>query len=190
MTNEDHQKFLISDLLAEQGFSEEKINAKLAKYEEAGLLEDEAKSAHEKLIELQKTKKVQLIENQKKVNLERETKLKEKTEAFKKNILETTEIAGFKLKPGEQQELLDYMSKPVKEGKTRMQLEYDEDTQMKMAFFMKRKFDFKDVEAKATTKATIKLKEIVGRATDPNLKTKGAVVPREEKDEENGTVIH
>lgn len=190
LTNENHQKFLIADLLAEQGFSEEKIEAKLAKYEEAGLLEDEAKSAHEKLIELSKNKRVKLIEDQKKVNLERETKLKEKTEAFRKKVTETTEIAGFKLKPGEQQELLDYMSKPVKEGKTRMQLEYDEDTQMKMAFFMKRKFDFKDVEAKATTKATIKLKEVVSRSTDPNLKTKGAVVPREEKDEENGTVIH
>lgn len=190
LTNEDHQKFLIADLLAEQGFSEEKIEAKLAKYEEAGLLEDEAKSAHEKLIELSKSKRVKLIEDQKKVNFERETKLKEKTESFKKKVLEITEIAGIKLKPGEAQELLDYMSKPVKEGKTRMQLEYDDDTQMKMALFMKRKFNFKDIEAKATTKATIKLKEIVSRSTDPNLKTKGAVVPREERGDENGTEIH
>lgn len=190
LTDEDHQRYLISDFLAEQGLSDDKIKAKLAKYEEAGLLEDEAKSAHEELIKLQKSRKVQVIENQKKIALERENDLKTRTDAFKKKVTEIKEIAGFQLKPGEQQILLDYMTKPVKEGKTKMQIEYDEDTQLKMAYFMMKKFDFKEVEKKAITKATIKLKEVVNRVTDTNLNTKGVVVPKEEKEDESSDVIH
>lgn len=182
LTDETHQKYLIEDWLAEQGFEQDEIKTKLEKYEEAGILEDEAKTAHSKLIKLQKKKREQLIENQKQETERRKQEFQTKTEGFKKKVLETKEIAGFQLKSGEEKTLLDYMTRPVKEGKTQLQLDYDEETQLKMAYFMMKKFNFKDVEKKAETKATIKLKEAVSRATDPNLKTKGTTVPKDEEE--------
>lgn len=132
MTDENHQKFVIEDWLTEQGFSAEKIKSRLEKYEEAGLIEDEAKAAHEKLVELQKKKRETLLKEQKAENDRRQTEMKSRTEGFKKRVLETKEVAGIELKKGEQEKLLEYMTKPVKEGKTQLQLDYDDEAQLKI----------------------------------------------------------
>jgi hypothetical protein len=184
LTDETHQKFVIEDYLAEQGLSEDKIKAKIAKYEEAGLLEEESKTAHERLVELQKRKKEEAVRKQNEVIEARKNNLKTRAEDLKKKVLESKDIAGFELKQGEQQRLLDYMTKPVQDGKTQLQLDYNDDAQLKMAYFLMKKFDFKEVEKKAVTKASIKLKKAVDTAKDTNLNTKGAGSPREKKEDE------
>jgi hypothetical protein len=124
---------------------------------------------------------------------ERAAKIKKYTDArklenerkvtdFKTKVLETKEIAGFKLADGEQAELFDYIMKPVKDGKTQMQLDYNDEAQLKIALLMKRKFDFSTVQTKAQTKATIKLKEAINRTKDTAAKAKGTTVARKEED--------
>jgi DNA-binding transcriptional MerR regulator len=188
--NEQFQKYLLEDLLTEQGFSPEKIQSKIDKYEEAGLLKEEAETAKEKLVELQKKKREDLLKTQKLENDKKISDAKTRTENIKNKILGAKEIAGFPLTQGEQNNLVDYMMKPVKEGKTQLQLDYDDEAQLKMAYFLMKKFDFSTVQKKATTKATIKLKEAVSRVNDPNLKPKGSVVTREEKEEESSSKIY
>lgn len=189
LTNEDHQKYIIQDWLTEQGFEEEEIEKKIAKYEEAGLIEDEAKTAHKRLVNIQK-KRIELkIEEDKKARETQKLNAQAKAEEFKKKVLGVTKIAGFDLKPGEAEKLYNYMSKPIKDGKTGLQLEYDEESQLKFAYLQMRKFEFKDLETKAETKNTIKLKKILNQGTDPNLKTKGSVGAREEEEDSSSTNI-
>lgn len=53
-------------LLAEKGFNEKQIARKIEKYEDAGILEDEAEDALEAMKEIEETKKEQLLEDQRK----------------------------------------------------------------------------------------------------------------------------
>ena len=53
-------------LLKEKGFNAKQIDKKISKYEDAGLLEDEAQDAIEDLKEIREEKKKQLLEDQQK----------------------------------------------------------------------------------------------------------------------------
>lgn len=182
LTLPTHQQYLVEDWLEAQGYTEDERAAKIKKYTDAGLLEDEAKEAQTKLIALQERKKNDLIAAQKKAADARKLENERKVTDFKTKVLETKEIAGFKLADGEQSELFDYIMKPVKDGKTQMQLDYNDEAQLKIALLMKRKFDFSTIQAKAQTKATIKLKEAINRTKDTAAKAKGTTVARKEED--------
>nr|DAJ18176.1 MAG TPA: hypothetical protein [Podoviridae sp. ctY3D12] len=64
--NEINQKIVVKELLKEKGYSAKSIEKKLTKYEEAGILEDEAIDALEELREIKDKKKEQLLVNQQK----------------------------------------------------------------------------------------------------------------------------
>jgi hypothetical protein len=64
--DETNQKLVVKQLLKEKGFSTKKIDKLVSRYEEAGLLEDEAQDALEDLKEIKEERKKQLLEDQKK----------------------------------------------------------------------------------------------------------------------------
>ena len=55
--DEGNQKIIVRELLKEKGFSNKQIEKKISKYEDAGLLEDEAEDALEDLKEIRQQKK-------------------------------------------------------------------------------------------------------------------------------------
>ena len=61
--DETNQKLIVKQLLKEKGFSTKKIDKLVSRYEEAGLLEDEALDALEDLKEIKEEKKKQLLED-------------------------------------------------------------------------------------------------------------------------------
>jgi hypothetical protein len=61
--DEGNQKLLVKQLLKEKGFSDKQIAKKISKYEDAGLLEEEAEDALEDLKEINEKKKQELLEN-------------------------------------------------------------------------------------------------------------------------------
>lgn len=66
MEDESNQKLVVKQFLKEKGISAKQIENKISKYEEAGLLEDEAQDALESLKEIKEDKKEQLLLEQKK----------------------------------------------------------------------------------------------------------------------------
>jgi hypothetical protein len=66
LEDENNQKIVVKQLLKEKGFSDKQIDKKISKYEDAGLLEDEAQDAIEDLKEINEQKKEQLLQEQKK----------------------------------------------------------------------------------------------------------------------------
>lgn len=122
--NEVNQKLVIKELLKEKGFSNKQIEKKISKYEDAGLLEDEAEDALEALIEIKATKKEQLLANQQK---EAEEAKKRQQEFFSNVVTEIkgmNSIYGVTIPEKDKKELLDYIFKPDAEGKTRYQKDY------------------------------------------------------------------
>ena len=57
LEDENNQKSIVKLLLREKGFNEKQIDKKIQKYEDAGLLEDEAEDALEDLKEIKEQKK-------------------------------------------------------------------------------------------------------------------------------------
>lgn len=122
--NEVNQKLVIKELLKEKGFSNKQIEKKISKYEDAGLLEDEAEDALEALVEIKAAKKEQLLANQQK---EAEEAKKRQQEFFSNVVTEIkgmNSIYGVAIPEKDKKELLDYIFKPDAEGKTRYQKDY------------------------------------------------------------------
>lgn len=122
--DETNQKLVVKQLLKEKGFSTKKIDKLVSRYEEAGLLEDEAQDALEDLKEIKEERKKQLLEDQKKAYREQ----LQRQQQFYNNVV--SEIKGLKNIRGitvpekDKKVLMDYILKPDTDGKTKYQKDY------------------------------------------------------------------
>lgn len=122
--DENNQKAVIRQLLKEKGFSSKQIDKKLTKYEDAGLLEDEAQDAVEDLKEIREEKKKQLLADQERVFKQ----YKKQQQEFYNNVVEEIKdlknIRGIAIPEKDKKELIDYIFKPGADGKTKYQNDY------------------------------------------------------------------
>lgn len=127
MDNEDNQKIVIREFLKEKGFSTARIDKQLSKYEDAGLLEDEAQDALEDLKEIKQQKKEQLLQEQKKAY---DTYRKQQQEFYENVVGEIKglkNIRGIAIPEKDKKDLIDYIFKPDSDGKTKYQKDYSKD---------------------------------------------------------------
>lgn len=118
------QKAVVRMLLKEKGFNAKQIDKKISKYEDAGLLEDEAQDAIEDLKEIREEKKKQLLEDQQK-----QAKLAQrKQQEFFNNVMNEIKgmdnIYGIAIPEKDKKALLEYIFKPNSQGVTRYQEDY------------------------------------------------------------------
>lgn len=122
--DEANQKLVVKQLLKEKGFSTKKIDKLVSRYEEAGLLEDEAQDALEDLKEIKEEKKKQLLENQKKayqIQLQRQQQFYDNVVSEIKGL---KNIRGITVPEKDKKVLMDYILKPDTDGKTKYQKDY------------------------------------------------------------------
>lgn len=122
--DETNQKLVVKQLLKEKGFSTKKIDKLVSRYEEAGLLEDEAQDALEDLKEIKEEKKKQLLEDQKKtyqVQLQRQQQFYDNVVSEIKGL---KNIRGITVPEKDKKVLMDYILKPDTDGKTKYQKDY------------------------------------------------------------------
>lgn len=122
--NEVNQKLVIKEFLKEKGFSSKQIDKKLTKYEDAGLLEDEATDALEALRDIREQKKQQLLEQQEKSANELKKRQQEYFNSVVTEIKGMDNIRGIKIPQKDKQALLEYIFKPTADGKTQYQKDY------------------------------------------------------------------
>lgn len=122
--SEDNQKAVIKEYLKEKGLSKTQIDKKLTRYEDAGVLEDEATDALEALRDIREQKKEQLLAQQQKAA----TEAKKRQQEFFNNVV--TEIKGMDSIYGvaipekDKKALLDYIFRPDADGMTKYQKDY------------------------------------------------------------------
>ena len=122
--NEMNQKLVIKEFLKEKGFSSKQIEKKLTKYDEAGLLEDEATDALEALREIREDRKEQLLANQQK---QAEMAEKQQQEFFTNVVSEIkgmNSIYGIDIPEKDKRALLEYIFKADANGVTKYQKDY------------------------------------------------------------------
>lgn len=124
LDEESNQKAVVKMLLKEKGFSSKQIDKKISKYEDAGLLEDEAQDAIEDLKEIRDQKKEQLLKEQKKQH----EQYQEQQRAFYTNVVDEIKglknIRGIAIPEKDKKVLIDYILKPDADGRTKYQKDY------------------------------------------------------------------
>lgn len=124
LEEEVNQRIVVKELLKEKGFSAKQIDKKLAKYEDAGILEDEATDALEDLKEIKEKRKEELLEQQKKQAEE----AKKQQQTFFNNVVTEIKgmdsIYGIEIPDKDKRLLLEYIFKPDANGITKYQRDY------------------------------------------------------------------
>lgn len=118
------QKAVVRMLLKEKGFSSTRIDKMITKYEDAGILEDEAQDAIEDLKEIKESKKKQLLEEQQK----QAQAVKRQQQEFFNNVMNEIKgmdsIYGIAIPEKDKKALLEYIFKPNSKGVTKYQEDY------------------------------------------------------------------
>lgn len=122
--DETNQKLVVKQLLKEKGFSTKKIDKLVSRYEEAGLLEDEAQDALEDLKEIKEERKKQLLEDQKKAYHEQLQRQQQFYDNVVSEIKGLKNIRGITVPEKDKKVLMDYILKPDTDGKTKYQKDY------------------------------------------------------------------
>ena len=124
LDEETNQKAVVKMWLKEKGFSSKQIERKISKYEDAGLLEDEAHDAIEDLKEIREQKKEQLLKEQEKAHKQ----YQEQQRAFYTNVVDEIKglknIRGIAIPEKDKKVLIDYILKPDADGRTKYQKDY------------------------------------------------------------------
>lgn len=140
MENSFDQKKVLSEHLINQGYSEARIGKMLKRYEDAGVLEEEASDALELLKDYNTKSKQKLLEEQQKSALVAEEQQQKFVGAVEDSIKNLDNIRGVKISHADRKELLDYILVPDREGYTKYQRDYMGDIKnlLESAYFTKK----------------------------------------------------
>jgi len=137
--NEFNQKIVLKEHLKNQGYSEAQIDRRISRYDNAGVLEDEAGDALEMLKEYNDKAQTRLLDDQK----NEAERIKNEQLSFITNVEDNVKglesIRGVKISEKDRQELLDYVLKTDSSGMTQYQKEYMSDIKnlVESAYFTK-----------------------------------------------------
>jgi hypothetical protein len=159
------QKKLVADWLYTQDFSDDEIESKIKKYEDALILEDEAKTALKKLKAYEAKYQEQLKVDTERKKMAAQDQYNQMLKQIETDIMSSEEIIpGIQLSKEEKKKVYDAYTKQDSSRKTQLMkaLETDPQAWYKITQFMVlMNGNLKDVEKKLTTKATKKVKETV-----------------------------
>ena len=137
--DEGNQKLVLREFLKEKGYNSKQIDKKLTKYEDAGLLEDEAEDALEALKEIREDKKQQLLKNQEKQAKERMVRQQQYFNSVVNEIKGMDSIRGVKIPEKEKRVLIEYIFKPDADGQTQFHKDWSKSVKnlIETAYFTK-----------------------------------------------------
>ena len=124
ITDENNQKKVITALYKEKGWDAARITKKLERYEDAGVLEDEAEEAVELLKKIEAEKKEALLEGQKKTAEEAKQKQQKFYGDVVNEIKGLSDIRGIKISKDDRARLAEYIFKYDSNGVTQYQKDY------------------------------------------------------------------
>lgn len=157
-TDESNQKQIVKILLVEKGYNEKQINKKLEKYEDAGILEDEAEDALEEMKEISEKKKEELLKNQKKQNEQRIANQQKFFNDVVGEINNMDNVRGIKIPEKDKKALLTYIFKTDANGRTQYQKDYSKSVKnlIESAYFTMKGDTLLDTAKKMGTSSAIK----------------------------------
>lgn len=124
MDDEINQKAVVRDYLRISGYDEESINSKIEKYENAGLLEDEARDYAEQLQRIEEQQIKQLQQQQERDRQLQEQQAVEFAKNLNDSITHLDNIRGIKIPKEDRVALYNYVTKVDADGLTQYQKDF------------------------------------------------------------------
>ena len=174
------QKDIMKAYLRAQEYEDSEIEAKIEKYEENLLLEDEASHALKKLVKIEQRQKDKMLEEAKNKKANYEKQYEERLTNFKNSVMGKEEIIkGIPVTKEQREAIIDLTTKPVaitKDGVPitalkKMELE-DPDFLIKLAYMASLNWDLSTIQRKANTEAVRKVKKGVDSDKSGDLPSK------------------
>lgn len=163
LTSETDQKAIVAENLRNQGYKDEYIKKRLERYENAGILEDEAEEAVELVKTFREKEQEKLLIEQKKMQQDYEKQQQKFITDVQDSIESIKDVRGIPVSSTDKKKLLNYMFKVGADGLTQYQKDYNKDFTknfIESAFLtMNGDSAFSRVEKKAKTDAAKALKQ-------------------------------
>lgn len=183
-TDEDSVKELLKMYLVAQGENEEEVDIEdeyLSLSTSPKLLEAQINRAVKFLSSKQENEindKSKLLQERQKLEREKlELENQKKYEGFKQKVTSIKTLKGLSINQEEATQLFDYMTKPVKNGKTQAELAQTDEDLFLLEYIKMKGIDLGALARKANTEATKQTKKILTRQS---LEDKGITIKRED----------
>ena len=156
--DQELQRALVRDLLYRGGWDQDKINAKVQRYVDSGVLEAEAMDAHSSLMQIQKREKENYVKQVKADNAKKVEMHNQWLSDLEKHITDKEEvISGISITPKQRKELYSNITRVDKDGKNAIMKarEADPEFDLKVAYMATiLNWDLSALKRTSKTKAT------------------------------------
>ena len=163
--DESNQKAVVRELLKRSGYSDEKINRRIERFEDADMLEEEAEDALDRLKEIHQKELEDAEQQQLAYQKEQEQQAQEFFTSVSKGIDKLTNIRGISVPKDDRKALYDYIFKTDATGQSQYQKDFNKNLTKNLieSAYFTMKGDALITEAQKTgeTSATKKLKSIL-----------------------------
>lgn len=149
--DERQQEQIVSAELRLKGYSNEDIQAEIEDFKTGGILENKAKRALGTLKKHQETERANLIKRQEEDNQKAFEEAENFWNGINQTITKSTQFKGFKIPEVDKSKFFDYLSKPVKDGKSQRDLsveQADVETRLAIDYLLYKGFNINDLVAK------------------------------------------
>lgn len=169
MEDEVNQKAVIRELLKHSNYTDEQINKKISRYEEADMLYEESEDALDQLKNIRKTELEEATRKQEEIVRQQEEQSKAFFDSVSKGINELTDIRGIAVPKEDRNALFDYIFKVDNTGLSQYQKDFNSNLSKNLIesayFTMKADALIDKAEKKGESSAAEKLRKIMRHST-------------------------
>ena len=169
MEDEVNQKAVIRELLKHSNYSDEQINKKIARYEEADMLMEESEDALDRLKQIRKNELEEATRQQEELARQQEEQSKAFFDSVSKEINSLTDIRGIAIPKEDRKALFDYIFKVDQSGMSQYQKDFNENLSKNLIesayFTMKADALISGAEKKGESSAAEKLRKMLRHTT-------------------------
>lgn len=123
--DESNQKAVVRDYMKLQGFSDEQINRRIERFEDADMLEEEATDAVEMLKNIQEQQLQQVAAQQERERIAQEERARQFMTDLNSSIASLDNIRGIAVPKEDRKRLLDYITRTDADGLTQYQKDFN-----------------------------------------------------------------
>ena len=165
MEDEVNQKAVIRELLKYGNYSDEQINKKISRYEDADMLYEESEDALDRLKQIRKQEVEDAAKQQEELAKQQEAQQKAFFDSVTKDINSLTDIRGIAIPKEDRRALFDYIFKVDQNGMSQYQKDFNENLSKNLIesayFTMKADALISKAEKKGESSAADKLRKML-----------------------------
>ena len=165
MEDETNQKAVIRELLKHSNYTDEQINKKISRYEDADMLYEESEDALDRLKQIRQAELEEATRKQQEAIREQEAQSKAFFDAVSKDINNLTDIRGIAIPKEDRRALFDYIFKVDQTGMSQYQKDFNQNLSKNLIesayFTMKADALINKAEKKGESSAAEKLRKML-----------------------------